>query len=63
MKIEKVLYCATAKATGGRDGSAKSTDLALNVQLSTPKELVLVWVSGRYQRQFKIDLNGRNHCE
>ena len=39
MKIEKVLYCATAKATGGRDGSAKSTDLALNVQLSTPKEL------------------------
>ena len=39
MKIEKVLYCATAKATGGRDGSAISTDLALNVQLTTPKEL------------------------
>ena len=41
MKIEKVLYCATAKATGGRDGSAISTDLALNVQLTTPKEFKL----------------------
>ena len=39
MKIEKVLYRATAKATGGRDGSARSTDGALSVQLSTPKEL------------------------
>ena len=39
MKIEKILYRATAKATGGRDGSAVSTDGALNVQLSTPKEL------------------------
>jgi len=39
MKIEKVLYLATATATGGRDGSAVSTDGALNVQLSTPREL------------------------
>ena len=39
MKIEKILYRATAKATGGRDGSAVSTDGTLNVQLSTPKEL------------------------
>ncbi len=39
MKIEKVLYRATATATGGRDGSAASSDGALNVQLSTPKEL------------------------
>lgn len=39
MKIEKILYRAEAKATGGRDGSARSTDGALNVQLSTPKEM------------------------
>ena len=39
MKVEKVLYHATAKATGGRDGSAISSDGALTVQLSTPKEL------------------------
>jgi osmotically inducible protein OsmC len=39
MKIEKVLYRAKSKATGGRDGSAASSDGALNVKLSTPKEL------------------------
>ena len=39
MKIEKILYQATATATGGRDGSATSSDGALNVQLKTPKEL------------------------
>lgn len=39
MKISKILYSATAKATGGRDGSAVSVDDALNVKLSTPKEL------------------------
>lgn len=39
MKTEKVLYRATAKATGGRDGSATSADGAINVPLSTPKEL------------------------
>src|SRR2546423_6758611 len=35
----KVLYKTTAKATGGRDGTASTTDGALNVKLSTPKEL------------------------
>ena len=35
----KVLYKTTAKATGGRDGTAATTDGALNVKLSTPKEL------------------------
>ena len=39
MKTEKVLYRATAKATGGRDGSATSADGAIDVPLSTPKEL------------------------
>jgi Ohr subfamily peroxiredoxin len=39
MKLEKVLYRATSKATGGRDGSVVTTDGALNVKLSTPKEL------------------------
>lgn len=39
MKIEKIVYRAKAKATGGRDGSAVSSDGALNVQLSTPEEL------------------------
>ena len=35
----KVLYKTTAKATGGRDGAAQTLDGALNVKLSTPKEL------------------------
>ena len=39
MKIEKILYRATSKATGGREGSATSSDGAVNVLLSTPKEL------------------------
>ena len=39
MSIENVLYRANAKATGGRDGRATSSDGALDVQLSTPKEL------------------------
>jgi Ohr subfamily peroxiredoxin len=39
MSIEKVLYTAQATATGGREGRAVSSDSALDVQLSTPKEL------------------------
>ena len=39
MALEKVLYTATATATGGRAGTAKSSDGALEVTLSTPKEL------------------------
>lgn len=39
MSIEKVLYRAQATATGGREGNATSTDGALAVQLSTPREL------------------------
>ncbi len=35
----KVLYKTSAKATGGRDGSAATLDGALSVKLSTPKEL------------------------
>lgn len=34
-----VLYTAEAVATGGRDGRARSSDGALEVQLSTPKAL------------------------
>lgn len=37
--IEKVLYRAEATANGGRDGRAVSSDKALDVQLSTPKDL------------------------
>ena len=39
MSIEKILYTATATATGGRVGRATSSDQALDVQLSTPREL------------------------
>jgi len=39
MSIEKVLYTASATATGGREGRARSSDGALDVQLSTPREL------------------------
>lgn len=37
--IENVVYRAHATATGGREGHAKSSDGALDVKLSTPKEL------------------------
>lgn len=39
MAIDKALYTAHATATGGRAGTAQSSDGALNVALSTPKEL------------------------
>lgn len=39
MSIEKILYTATATATGGREGRATASDQALDVQLSTPREL------------------------
>jgi osmotically inducible protein OsmC len=39
MQAINALYTATATATGGRDGRAISSDGALDVKLSTPKEL------------------------
>jgi Ohr subfamily peroxiredoxin len=39
MSLEKVLYEATATATGGRDGRAASDDGQLSVKLTTPKAL------------------------
>jgi Ohr subfamily peroxiredoxin len=39
MSLEKVVYTAHAKAAGGRDGRAASSDGALDVKLSTPREL------------------------
>ncbi len=39
MSIEKVLYRSKATATGGRDGRATSSDNALDIKLTTPKEL------------------------
>ncbi len=39
MPVEKVLYTAHAKAMGGRDGHAVSSDEVLKVKLATPKEL------------------------
>lgn len=39
MAIDQALYTATATATGGRAGTAKSSDGKLDVSLSTPKEL------------------------
>ncbi|HVW70125.1 MAG TPA: organic hydroperoxide resistance protein [Steroidobacteraceae bacterium] len=39
MSLEKVLYTAHAKATGGRDGRAVSSDGILDVKLTTPKEM------------------------
>jgi lipoyl-dependent peroxiredoxin len=39
MKLEKVLYTAHATSTGGREGTAKSSDGVLDVKLTTPKEL------------------------
>ena len=39
MSIEKVLYRATATATGGREGKAASSDGVLDLKLTTPREL------------------------
>ncbi|WP_411754761.1 organic hydroperoxide resistance protein [Serratia sp. (in: enterobacteria)] len=39
MSIQKVLYRAHAKATGGRDGRATSSDGVLDVKLGVPKEM------------------------
>ena len=35
-KLDKVLYTAEAHTTGGRDGAGKSSDGAIDVQLSSP---------------------------
>ncbi len=39
MALEKVIYTANVKATGGRDGIAKSDDGKLEVKLDPPKAL------------------------
>ena len=39
MALDKILYTAHAPATGGRTGTAESSDGALKVAMSTPKEL------------------------
>ena len=39
MSPEKILYPAHATSTGGRSGTSKSHDGALQVTLTTPKEL------------------------
>ena len=38
-KLEKVVYTAKAISTGGREGTSKSDDGRLNLNLSTPKAL------------------------
>lgn len=39
MPLEKAVYTAKAKATGGRDGRAISSDGILDVKLAVPKEM------------------------
>ena len=39
MSLEKIAYTAKAKATGGRDGRATSSDGILDVKLAVPKEM------------------------
>lgn len=39
MSLEKVVYTAKAKATGGREGRATSSDGVLDVKLGLPKEM------------------------
>lgn len=38
-KVETVIYKAHATATGGRDGSVKSSDGLLDLKLSVPREM------------------------
>jgi osmotically inducible protein OsmC len=39
MSIEKVMYRAHAKVTGGRDGRAISSDNVLDLKLTVPREM------------------------
>ena len=39
MSLEKVIYTAKAKASGGREGRATSSDGVLDVKLGLPKEM------------------------
>jgi len=39
MKVEKILYTAQAKSTGGRDGRSTLLDGVLELKQTTPKEL------------------------
>ena len=39
MSLEKTVYTAKAKATGGRDGRATSSDEILDVKLAVPQEM------------------------
>ena len=38
MKIEKVLYTAHVKSTGGREGNSQTSDGGVSVKLTIPKE-------------------------
>ncbi|MDT7516937.1 organic hydroperoxide resistance protein [Rhodoferax mekongensis] len=38
-KIDKVLYTAHAKSTGGRDGTTRTSDGLLDLKLAVPKEM------------------------
>lgn len=38
-KLEKVLYTAHARSTGGRDGTAKTDDGLLDIKLAPPKAM------------------------
>jgi Ohr subfamily peroxiredoxin len=38
-KVEKVIYQAHAKSTGGRDGSTRTSDGLLDLKLAVPKEM------------------------
>ena len=38
-KIEKVVYRAHAKSTGGRDGTTRTSDGLLDLKLAVPKEM------------------------
>lgn len=39
MSLEKAVYTAHAKATGGRDGRVTTDDQLLDIQLAVPKEM------------------------
>jgi lipoyl-dependent peroxiredoxin len=51
MKLEKVIYTAHATSTGGREGSSKSSDGALDVKLVKPKEMGGIGTGGTNPEQ------------
>ena len=61
MSLEKVVYTAKAKATGGRDGRATSSEGVLDVKLGVPKEMGGMGAAAKRGYLLTLAEEERNH--